>query len=121
MRSLRTCSWPLVEYLVGPYDDGSTANGGGTCRVVRSRGMRPMDTSPEAWRLMEDHWRAASPAARLARVASLTALIHRGALAMIRKRHPDESDRQHRLRLAARYIDPETMRAAFGWSDDRPR
>lgn len=68
---------------------------------------------------MEEHWRAATPAARFKRVAELTALAHRAALAMIRKRHPDESDRQHRLRLAARYIDAETMRAAFGWSDDR--
>lgn len=83
--------------------------------------MRPMDTSEEAWRLMEEHWRTATPAERLARVASLTALVHRGALAMIRRKHPDETDRQHRLRLAARYIDAETMRVAFGWADDRPR
>lgn len=80
--------------------------------------MRPSDTSEEAWRLVEAHWRGATPAARLARVASLTALVHRGALSMLRRRHPGESERELRLRLAARYIDPATMQAAFGWSDD---
>lgn len=79
---------------------------------------RPSDTSPEAWALVEDGLRRMSPAERVARSASLTILAHRFALAMIRRRHPEETDRQHRLRLAARYIDASTMRAAFGWVDD---
>lgn len=59
-----------------------------------------------------------TPADRVARSVSLTILAHRAALAWIRRTHPDETERQHRLRLAARYIDPETMRAAFGTPHD---
>ena len=67
---------------------------------------------------MEAGLRAMTPAQRIARSVSLTILAHGFALAQIRARHPEESDRQHRLRLAARTIDPATMKAAFGWTDD---
>ncbi len=59
-----------------------------------------------------------TPAERVTRAASLTVLAHAFALAEIRRRHPDEDERAHRLRLAARYIDTETMRAAFDWPPD---
>ncbi len=81
----------------------------------------PADTSPEVWALMEEGIRRMTPAQRFARVAELTAFTHRVALAAIRRDHPDETDREHRLRLAARYIDAETMKNAFGWVDDRRR
>ncbi len=82
--------------------------------------MRPSDTSPEAWALMEAAYRRMTPAERIERAAALTVLAHSFALAEIRRRHPDEDERTHRLRLAARYIDGETMKAAFDWpADDR--
>lgn len=80
--------------------------------------MRPADTSEEAWARLEQGLRRMTPADRVARSVSLTILAHRAALAWIRRTHPDETERQHRLRLAARYIDPETMRAAFGTPHD---
>ncbi len=49
------------------------------------------------------------------RSAALTVLAHSFALAEIRRRHPEEDERSHRLRLAARYIDAATMKAAFDW------
>jgi len=64
---------------------------------------------------MEAAYRAMGPEQRLARAASLTVLAHAFALAEIRRRHPDEDDRTHRLRLAARTIPPALMKAAFGW------
>jgi len=83
-------------------------------------GARPHDTSPEAWTIMEDAVRSWTPQQRVERSVALTVLAHSFALAEIRRRYPDEDDRTHRLRLAARYIDAETMRAAFGWvPDDR--
>jgi hypothetical protein len=82
--------------------------------------MRPADTDPQAWALVEEGLRRMTPAQRIARVASLTVLAHRMALATLRQRHPGESERQIQLRLAARTIDAETMRRAFGWVDDRP-
>jgi hypothetical protein len=67
---------------------------------------------------MESAYRSMSPRERVERAAALTVLAHSFALAEIRRRHPDEDDRTHRLRLAARYIDAVTMRAAFGWVAD---
>ncbi len=80
--------------------------------------MRPADTSERAWAIMEEGLRRMTPRQRVARAISVTILAHGFALAGIRARHPDETDRQHRLRLAARMIDPALMRAAFGWVDD---
>lgn len=56
-----------------------------------------------------------TPTARIARAIALTILTHRVALAQIRSQYPDEDERTSRMRLAARTIDPELMRAAFGW------
>lgn len=76
---------------------------------------RPADTSPEAWAIMEEGIRAMAPEDRVRRALALTILTHQVALAGIRERYPDETPREHKLRLAARYIDAETMRAAFDW------
>lgn len=78
----------------------------------------PRDTSEAAWAQVEEGLRQMTPAQRIGRAASLTVLAHSFALAQIRQRFPDEDDRQHRLRLAARFIDPATMKAAFGWPVD---
>ncbi len=80
--------------------------------------MRPNDTSEQAWARVEDGLRAMSPGERVRRALSLTVLAHSLALAKIRQRHPEEDPHRHRLRLAARYLEPSLMRKAFGWSDD---
>ncbi len=79
---------------------------------------RPLDTTEEAWAIVEEGLRKMSPAARVRRAVSLTILAHRVALAQIRRSYPDEDERRHRMRLAARYIDPAVMQAAFGFVDD---
>ena len=80
--------------------------------------FRPLDTSPEAWAIVQRGLAAMTPAQRVRRAVDLTILAHSVALAQIRLDHPEEDDRRHRLRLAARYIDAETMRKAFGWAGD---
>jgi hypothetical protein len=80
--------------------------------------MRPLDTSEEAWRYLEEGLKRMSPAQRVRRAVALTILAHGIALAKIRRDHPGEDERRSRLRLAARITDPELMRAAFGWPDD---
>jgi hypothetical protein len=67
---------------------------------------------------MEEAHRRMTPRERVERAAALTVLCHSFALAEIRRRHPDEDERTHRLRLAARTIDAPTMKAAFGWPPD---
>jgi hypothetical protein len=77
----------------------------------------PSDTTNEAWEFVEAGLRSMTPANRVRRALSLSVACHAFALAQIRRRHPDEDERRWRQRLAARIIDPATMRAAFG-SDD---
>ena len=81
-------------------------------------GVRPADTSEEAWAIMEEAYRRMTPGERVERAAALTVLAHSFALAKIRRDHPDEDERTHRLRLAARYIDADLMKEAFDWPPD---
>lgn len=62
-----------------------------------------------------------TPRQRVERAAALTVMAHTIALSEIRRRYPNECAREHKLRLAARMIDAETMKAAFDWPpDDAP-
>lgn len=81
-------------------------------------GIRPADTSPEVWAIIERRIQAMTPCERVQRAAALTVLAHRFALAEIARRYPDEPERHHRLRLAARTTDPALMKAAFDWPPD---
>ena len=78
---------------------------------------RPLDTTAEAWAIVQDGIDRMTPAERVRRSIDLTIVAHSFALAGIRRLHPQEDERQHRLRLAARIIDPETMRRAFNFTD----
>jgi hypothetical protein len=83
--------------------------------------MRPDDTSEAAWLEVEEGLRRMTPRERVGRAASLTILAHSFAMAQIRQRYPQEDERHHRLRLAARFLDAATMERAFGWPDARSR
>jgi hypothetical protein len=86
--------------------------------MLRSVSTRPSDTSPEVWAMMQAAYGRMTPRQKVERCAALTILAHSFALAEIRRRHPDEDERTHQLRLAARTIDAETMKRAFGWPKD---
>ncbi len=79
---------------------------------------RPFDTTPSAWEYVNDGLERMTPTERINRSISLTVFAHSFALAYIRQRYPNEDERTHRLRLAARTIDKATMRAAFNWPND---
>ncbi len=85
--------------------------------------MRPMDTSEDAWRHMQEIMRKMSPAERFRRAVKLSCLAHKFAFAELKRQFPQENERQLRLRLLARTVDAATMKAAFGWSenDAQPR
>lgn len=78
-------------------------------------GDHPSDTPPEIRARMELHYRAMTPAQRIERAVVLTAATHEMALAAIRNAYPTESEREHRLRLLSRLIEPKKMIAIFGW------
>ena len=56
-----------------------------------------------------------SPAEKLQRVAELNAAVLELAAAGIRRRHGAVAEEELRLRLAALWLDRETMVRAFGW------
>jgi hypothetical protein len=80
--------------------------------------MAPRDTSPEIEKRMNAAYRRMSAAEKISRMSALTAVAHALALARIRSEHPLESEREHRLRLATRWLQRDQMIAAFGWDPD---
>ena len=78
--------------------------------------MAPSDTAPAAERVVIEGYRAMSPARKLQCVVAMNRALRQVAAAGIRLRHGvsiTESELQ--LRLAALWLDAETMAAAFGW------
>jgi hypothetical protein len=79
------------------------------------------DTSPEVEALLIERYRRMTPAQKAAKVASLTATVHAVALAGLRLAHPDATERELKLRLAARTIDRDLLERAFGPLPDADR
>jgi hypothetical protein len=82
--------------------------------------MKPLslDTSLEAERVMIEGYRRMPAWRKLQQVQELNELVQQLALNDIRRQHPEESEREWRLRLAARWLEPELMRQAFGWNPE---
>lgn len=80
--------------------------------------MTARDTTAEVARRMNEIYRAMTPQQKIARMASLTELAHSLALAHIRAEHPHETERQHRIRLCARWLGHRQTLAAFGWAPE---
>ena len=77
------------------------------------------DTSTDAERILIDGYRKMSPARKLERVFDLSETLWQMSRQRIVERYGSTlSEREIRLRLAALYLDRETMVAAFGYSPD---
>lgn len=76
------------------------------------------DTSPEIEAFLFDAWRRMSSAERLRRIGDLGKLVEAVAGADIRRRYPQATEREVRLRLAARQYDRDLMIQAFGWDPE---
>ncbi len=61
-----------------------------------------------------------SPAEKAARVVALTRAANTLALAGLRVRHPEASDGELLLRLAAIRLGPDLVRRVYGWSAPGP-
>lgn len=77
--------------------------------------MTPEDTPPEIRRLLVAGYRRMSPAEKAVRIVGLTHAVQQVALARLRVQHPGADERELALRLAALWLPPRLMRAAFGW------
>ena len=76
------------------------------------------DVHPDVERVLVEAWRSMSAAEKVRQVRELTNTARRFSLAGIRRRHPDASDRELRLRLASFWLDRETMIRLFDWDPE---
>jgi hypothetical protein len=80
---------------------------------------QPTDTPPEVEAIWIEGLRRMTGAERLLRAFDLTAAVRALAAARIRAEYgPDLSERELRLRLAALWLDRETMVRVFGWDPE---
>jgi hypothetical protein len=77
------------------------------------------DTSKEAERVYLRLLKEAPPWRKAAMVDSLTRSCQELAAAGIRMRHPNASDREIRLRLAALWLDRDVMMNVFHWDPEQ--
>lgn len=79
---------------------------------------RALDTSEAAERVQTEIWRGMTAERKLRLVSEMSLMIQRLAFAELRQRYPDLPDDEIWLRLAARRLSPEVMRAVYGWEAD---
>lgn len=76
-------------------------------------GMRPSDTSREAWKVLMDLMRKIPPEEKLQRAIGLTAAVRKLGEAGIRQAYPRASEREIFLRVAQRQLGDEFQKV-FG-------
>lgn len=77
------------------------------------------DTPPEIEEILLEGYRRMPPIAKLWQVFDLNRTAQQMAAMRIQARYgPDLSERELRLRLAALWLDRETMIEAFGWDPE---
>lgn len=73
------------------------------------------DTPPYIRDILTAGYRRMSPQNKLKRVSELTKAVQQLALARIRQQYGELSEQEQRLRLAALWLDRETMIQVFNW------
>ena len=77
------------------------------------------DTSPGAEQVLIEAYRRMPPLEKVRRLTEIIRACEQLALAGIRERHPQASEWEIRLRLAALRLDRETVVRVFGWDPAR--
>jgi hypothetical protein len=83
--------------------------------------MKPLfaDTPPEIEEILLERYRQMPPFEKLMQVFELNRLAQQMAALRLQAQYgPDLSERELRLRLAALWLDRETMIEAFGWDPE---
>ncbi|MCK4765273.1 MAG: hypothetical protein KAW12_23940 [Candidatus Aminicenantes bacterium] len=76
------------------------------------------DTSPDIEEILVTGYRRMTPQQKLKRVDELTKAVQQLALARIRQQYGKIPEREERLRLAALWLDRETMIKVFNWDPE---
>jgi len=77
------------------------------------------DTSGKIQKLLISGYRQMSPQQKLKRVSELNKAVQQLALARIRKQYGRLSEQEQQLRLAALWLDRDTMIRVFHWDPRR--
>jgi hypothetical protein len=77
------------------------------------------DTHPEIERILIEAYRRMTPAEKFRRVEGMNRAMEMLAMADIKRRYPNASEHECRLRAASRRLPAELMRKAFGWDPDK--
>jgi hypothetical protein len=77
------------------------------------------DTPPEVEKIMIEGYRKMPMWKKLQQVRELSQLVYQLAMNDVRQRYPQADEREVKLRLASRWLDPELMRKAFGWDPEK--
>ena len=80
--------------------------------------MAVTDTSPEAEEFLIQRLRELPTFRKARMVVELTTACRELARAGVRRRHPEADPTEVRLRVAALWIDRDTMIQAFGWDPE---
>lgn len=83
--------------------------------------MKPLsaDTPPEIEEILLERYRQMPPFEKLMQVFELNQMAQQMAALRLQAQYgPDLSERELRLRLAALWLDRETMIEAFGWDPE---
>jgi len=59
-----------------------------------------------------------SPSEKVQAIFQLSRMVFEAAEAEVRRQHPELREREVFLRVAARQLDRETMRRAYGWDPE---
>ncbi|MBT9160516.1 MAG: hypothetical protein DDT26_01803 [Dehalococcoidia bacterium] len=79
--------------------------------------MKPQitDTPPQMRQVLIQGYRKMTPRQKMQRVNELNKAVQQLALLRIRKQYGEISERERMLRLAALWLDRETMMKVFDW------
>ena len=77
------------------------------------------DTPAHIQRMLIAGYRNMTPQQKLRRVSELTQTVQQFALARIRKQYGEISEREQKLRLAALWLNRETMIRVFDWDPQK--
>lgn len=77
------------------------------------------DTAPEAEQCLIEGYRRMPAWRKLQCITDLNMFLRQAQLAQIQKAYPDADEHELKLRLAARWIEPELLKKAFGWEPEK--
>ena len=121
MKPLEIAPPPIDPGRDAPAAQPSESNAGACARdagKVTLPGTMLSDTSPEATEFLVAHLRELPVWRKVRMVVELTQACQELARAGVLRRYPDASEREVRLRVAALWIDRDTMIEAFGWDPE---